>query len=150
MGNFLTRQIPVYKVWLGFVGCLLFLLIVASLLSPGSRMKTKARIAATRNEIKQMVLLLDDYAQSYNHLPNDGNSNIVSALSVASTNKSFSFFIPGKTNSIGEIVDYWQTSLQIEVVSMTNFIIRSAGPNKIFGDDDDIIFNSLPNDFVKP
>ena len=33
---------------------------------------------------------------------------------------------------------------------MTNFIIRSAGPNKIFGDDDDIIFNSLPNDFVKP
>ena len=39
---------------------------------------------------------------------------------------------------------------QIQIVAQTNFVIRSAGPNKKFGDADDIVFNSVSNDFVKP
>jgi hypothetical protein len=58
------------------------------------------------------------------------------------------FFNP--INSHGELLDIWQTPYQIEVLAQTNFIVRSAGPNKKFGDADDIIFNSVSNDFVKP
>ena len=49
-----------------------------------------------------------------------------------------------------EIVDPWETPHQIQFFQQTNFIIRSAGKDKIFGDADDIIFNSVSNDFVQP
>jgi hypothetical protein len=39
---------------------------------------------------------------------------------------------------------------QIEITPPTNFVVRSAGPDKKFGDADDIIFNSVSNGFVKP
>jgi len=51
---------------------------------------------------------------------------------------------------MGEWLDWWRTPYQIKIVATTNFIIQSAGSNKIFGDADDIIFNSVSNDFVKP
>ncbi|HZL14210.1 MAG TPA: hypothetical protein VFC85_08710 [Verrucomicrobiae bacterium] len=55
-----------------------------------------------------------------------------------------------RTNSQGEILDIWKMPFQIEITPPTKFIVRSAGPNKKFGDADDIIFNSVSNDFVKP
>jgi hypothetical protein len=58
------------------------------------------------------------------------------------------FFNP--INSQGELLDVWQTPYQIKFMPPTNFVIHSAGPNKKFGDADDIIFNSASNDFVKP
>ena len=48
------------------------------------------------------------------------------------------------------MVDPWETPYQIEFVQHSDFIIRSAGPNQMFGDTDDVIFNSASNDFVKP
>jgi len=47
-------------------------------------------------------------------------------------------------------VDPWGTPFAINFLSTNSFLISSAGPNKKFGDADDIIFNSLSNDFVKP
>lgn len=55
-----------------------------------------------------------------------------------------------RTNSQGEILDVWQVPFQIQFKPPTNFIIRSAGPDKNFSNTDDIIFSSLSNDFVKP
>ena len=49
-----------------------------------------------------------------------------------------------------ELFDFWHTPYQVKIIAQTNFTIRSAGPNKIFGDADDIIFNSASNNFVKP
>ena len=57
---------------------------------------------------------------------------------------------PNQTNAQGEIIDPWNVPFQIEIAGQTNFIVRSAGPDKKFGDADDIIFNSTTNDFVKP
>jgi hypothetical protein len=54
------------------------------------------------------------------------------------------------TNQQGQILDPWQMAYQIKNFEWTNFIVCSARPNKIFGDTDDIIFNSASNDFVKP
>jgi len=48
------------------------------------------------------------------------------------------------------MVDPWKTPYQIDFLQPTNFIISSAGKNKIFGDKDDIILNSISNAFAKP
>jgi hypothetical protein len=58
------------------------------------------------------------------------------------------FFKP--INSKGELLDVWNTPYQVKIEAQPNFIVRSAGPNKNFGDADDIIFNSASNGFVKP
>src|SRR5450432_3232160 len=47
-------------------------------------------------------------------------------------------------------VDPWGTPFAINFPSTNSFVISSAGKDKIFGDADDIIFNSVSNDFVKP
>jgi hypothetical protein len=47
-------------------------------------------------------------------------------------------------------VDPWGTPYAISFSSTNSFVISSAGKDKIFGDKDDIIFNSVSNDFVKP
>ena len=49
-----------------------------------------------------------------------------------------------------EMVDPWETPYEIKFLQQTNFVISSAGKDKIFGDADDIIFNSVSNDFVGP
>ncbi len=46
--------------------------------------------------------------------------------------------------------DPWKTPYQFQFLEETNFIICSAGKDKTFGTADDIIFNSISNDFVKP
>jgi len=47
-------------------------------------------------------------------------------------------------------VDPWGTPYAVSFPVTNSFIISSAGPNKKFGDKDDIIFNSISNNFVKP
>jgi hypothetical protein len=47
-------------------------------------------------------------------------------------------------------VDPWGTPYAINFLSTNSFIISSAGKDKKFGDTDDIIYNSVSNDFVKP
>jgi hypothetical protein len=144
-----------YKICLGFVG-LVFLLLVVSVLNPlsGNRFRNGAKRVATRNEIKVTTWMLGEYIKSNNRLPVGGNAAIISALSATFTNDFHPLTSEPtsrmQTNSIGELVDYWQVPLQIQVVGTTNFIFRSAGPNKQFNDADDIIFNSASNDFVKP
>jgi hypothetical protein len=55
-----------------------------------------------------------------------------------------------RTNAAGEPVDIWQTPYQFELVGQTNFIIRSAGQDQKFGDQDDMVFSSALNAIVRP
>jgi len=95
-----------------------------------------------------MAFFLNEYNKSNGHLPFGENSNIAATLYATFTNDFL--HLSNWTNSNGEIIDYWQVPLQMQIVDTTNFIIRSAGKNKIFAAADDIIFNSASNDFVKP
>jgi hypothetical protein len=77
----------------------------------------------------------------------------VLSSSISATNSSISFYLKPwntKTNKFEGLLDNWGMPLRMEMVGETNFIIRSAGPNKNYSDADDIIFNSASNDFVKP
>ena len=53
-------------------------------------------------------------------------------------------------NQAGEFLDPWGTPYAINFTSTNSFVISSAGKNKVFGDADDIVFNSISNGFVKP
>jgi len=98
----------------------------------------------TRNQVKQIAAALKQRVIEFGELTNVDNRFIFHA--VFGTNGYYA----DRTNALGGISDIWNTPYRFEILVRTNFIIRSAGPNKIFGDADDIIFDSLSNDFVKP
>jgi hypothetical protein len=148
MSNILTKQFFVPRLLMCFI-CLLLLVIIVGMFFPSPvRSKTKVKIIATRGQIKSLAFSLNEYNKSNGHLPLGDNSNIATILSAVFTNGFLNY--PDWTNSNGELVDCWRMPFQIQIADTTNFIICSAGPNKIFGNTDDIIFNSVSNDFVKP
>ena len=101
-------------------------------------------------EIANVIWALKGYESEYAALPPGENSNVVKVLS-GDNPKKIVFLNYRRTNEHpDEIVDPWLTPLQIQFFQQTNFVIRSAGKDKVFGNADDIVFNSISNDFVKP
>lgn len=94
-----------------------------------------------------MTELLQENAFKFGGLTNISKEFILGSFHT--TNK-YQYSFTSYTNASGELIDIWQTPYRIELIGPTNFIIRSAGKNQKFGDADDIIFNSVSNDFVKP
>jgi hypothetical protein len=129
---------------LGLVVLALFVISV-SLLMPEKGGKTRAKIILTRTEEREIASVLSQHASKIGGVTNVGGSWAFQALVSTS-----SFSSSDRTNTSGEILDFWDMPYRIELVGRTNFIIRSAGKNRKFGDADDIIFNSVSNDFVKP
>ena len=114
---------------------------------PTEKAKTRARFIQTLSDEHIIASSLVEKASQTTGLTNINSKFILDSL--ITTNK-YPFSLASRTNTLGAVIDIWQTPFQIELVRQTNFIVRSAGPNKIFGDADDIIFSSVSNDFVKP
>lgn len=53
-------------------------------------------------------------------------------------------------NTNGDFLDPWHMPYYVSFPNTNTFIITSGGKDKNFGTKDDIIFNSVSNDFVKP
>jgi len=126
--------------WIG-----LYLFVFPFLVGGGS-----AKVTLTRNDEKQLLFSIEVYRQELGIYPTGANSNILSVLS-GNNSKKIAFINFRRTKEHpNEMVDSWDTPFQIELLQQTNFIIRSAGKDKLFGDSDDIIFNSVSNCFVQP
>jgi hypothetical protein len=130
------------KFLLGFI----LITIILSLVFPGHTNKAKARIIYTRWEEKNIATSLKQHAMETVGLTNINDGLIFQSF--FSTNDNYYYF--NRTNEQGGLLDLWRTPYQIKILAQTIFIISSAGKDKIFGDADDIIFNSVSNDFVKP
>ena len=135
-----TRIRPVF-IWL-LLGSVLLSLAVNVFL-PEPRAARKARITITRVWERQIATFLQQQVVESGALTNLDHRLIAQA--VFGTNSYLS-----QLNSRGELFDFWKTPFQIEISARTNFIIRSAGPNRKTGDGDDIVFNSQSNYFVNP
>jgi hypothetical protein len=107
---------------------------------PTEKEKMKAKVLETRVEESSMGELLERKASEVSGLTNIPNEFILNPFLITNKYKGISFTT--RTNASGELIDFWQTPFQIKSVEQTNFSICSAGPNKLFGDSDDIIFNS--------
>jgi hypothetical protein len=132
----------------GFVTLLLalfFLWLVAEFLVQPKNSRTKAMIIKTRSDERWLSALLEERAVKTGGLTNLDRRFVLNSLFATDQNH---FWLD--TNTSGDVVDIWQTPYRIELAGRTNFIIRSAGKDRKFGDQDDIVFNSVSNDFVKP
>ena len=135
----------------GFLlGLLAFFAILGLLISggvPTEKQRNKAKILATRFEERLMVKLFEEQAVKIGGLTNLANKFI---LNSCRTTNEHQFSFASRTNNSGRVIDIWQTPFQIDLIGQTNFSITSAGPNLKFGDKDDIVFNSVSNNFVQP
>ena len=99
----------------------------------------------THTETRSMSLLLGNQAAKIGGLSSLSKKFVFDSLFISTTN-----YFPFTTNAGGEVIDIWGTAYQIKLLGPTNFAVGSAGKNLKFGDADDIVFNSISNDFVKP
>jgi hypothetical protein len=133
------------KVSNGFLICLLaigLISFIAGKLLPAGSFPNKAKMINTKFEEAKIASALQ------RHLTEAGTNFDGDWIFHALFNTNNQYH--AHTNSLGETIDLWDTPYRIDFVPPTNFIIRSAGKDKIFGDADDIIFNGASNDFVKP
>jgi hypothetical protein len=115
---------------------------------PTEKEKTRANVLETLVEERSMAELLKKEALKFGGPTNIPNEFILNPFHADNERPRISF--EDRTNASGKAVDIWQMPFQIKLVGQTNFIIWSAGPDQKFGDSDDIIFNSVSNDFVNP
>jgi hypothetical protein len=101
-------------------------------------------------EISDLETALKNYHATYSNYPTGENSNIVRVLAGNNLQKIVFLNFRQTLEHPNEMVDAWGTPYAINFLSTNSFVVSSAGKDKKFGDADDIIFNSLSNDFVKP
>ena len=108
--------------------------LVTFLLQP-SREKFPPTI---RMEISNLEAALNQYRAEYGIFPQGTNSAIFKILLGENPRKIIFYSAnSNRFNSQGEYLDLWKTPYEIKV-EQTNYSIRSAGPNGIFGDKDDL------------
>jgi hypothetical protein len=112
---------------------------------PTETEKIKAQSVATMSDERIISSSLEESANSVGGLTNLNRQFILDSVFADNQHRMWLH-----TNGPGDLIDIWQTPYQIEMHDQTNFIIHSAGPNRIFGDADDIVYNSASNGFVKP
>ena len=109
------------------VGCFLILITVLSFFLPEPAGVKKARIVITRVETKGIASASKERSAKIGGLTNIDNRFVFQA--VFGTNSVHA----ERTNSQGEVLDWWKMPYQIKIESQTNFVVTSAGPNKTFG-----------------
>ncbi len=101
-------------------------------------------------DISNLIMALHSYESEYGVLPTGNSSNVIRALSGENPKKIIFLVYPQMVERPNEMVDPWLTPYEINFLQKTNFVVRSAGKNKTFGNSDDVIFNSVSTDFVRP
>jgi type II secretory pathway pseudopilin PulG len=131
------------------IGIFIIAMLVAIILPVFGRVKIE-RPSKTQLQIADLIFALKNYKSVYGVYPTGESSNIVGVLAGDNPQKTVFLNFRRTMEHPNEMVDSWEMPYKIEFSQQTNFIIRSAGKDKIFGDADDIIFNSASNGFVKP
>jgi hypothetical protein len=125
-------------------------LFFLALLMPASR---PSRSKSVRCRVNLMMLRsgIENYQNEFGSYPTGDSMQILKKL-LGDNPQKIKFLRPENMslNQAGEFLDPWGTPYVISFSSTNSFVISSAGKDKIFGDTDDIIFNSISNDFVKP
>ena len=103
----------------------------------GSGIADQLAKVRTRDTSAALKMAIDMYYAEYQSLP-QGNNETVTAL-LAGKNAKRILFLDAqhvRTNSIGQLLDGWDTPFTIEVVG-SDVSIYSAGPDRAFGTADD-------------
>ena len=102
-------------------------------------------------ELVSLGTALESYQSKYLVFPEGDAVEIVKALLGDNPEKiKFLDVRASDLSPAGEFLDPWKTPFAIKFSPTNSFILSSAGKDKIWGSKDDIVFNSVSNDFVKP
>jgi type II secretion system (T2SS) protein G len=113
-------------------------LIVWGLMNPLRGPRNAARIAQCKSEIAALIAASNKYKEDYSSYPRGNGSEIIRSLLGNNPRKIAFFYVsPNRLKSDGVFLDPWGTAYQIRIEFETNFIVRSAGINRQFGDKDD-------------
>ena len=94
----------------------------------------------TRSLAKDLSVCMEIYKEKFGDFPHGNNRDVVRILSGDNSRKAQYLSLGNRfTNHSGEAIDGWGTPLQIEILRTNTPMVRSAGPNKKFGDGDDIV-----------
>lgn len=125
---------------LAFVGCTMIALTVFIVVRTND---VQRRIQSGRFQAEStcMWMALSNYVHVYGNISSSNNATVLAAITGQNSNRVV--FLMVKTNRInplGEYIDHWKTPYQLQVTTDVSFIIRSAGRNRLFGDEDDLLF----------
>jgi hypothetical protein len=112
--------------------------IIAYIVLPHRSGSERPRIPRGQAEIRNLDTAFNHFHAYYEIFPQGTNAEVLRILLGENPRKVVFFGAnSNKFNSQREFLDPWETPYKIKV-EQTNYMIRSAGPNKIFGDKDDL------------
>lgn len=119
------------------------IVILGGIFLPRLANRNRPTIPLARTDIQNLDAALSQYYAVAGEYPSGTKVEIFKKL-LGENARGIKFFSvnPKSVNSSGEFTDPWKTPYEMNIVQ-TNYTIRSAGPNRIFGDEDDIT-NSRP------
>jgi hypothetical protein len=129
----------------GLIGCLSIAIAVAGmivllLVGPYRDTKLRFQIAKCQVEAANLVAAINSYEAECGKTLESSNAAILQALRGQNSKKLV--FLDIDIRLLDEnwsMVDPWRTPYLIQINSTNRASIRSAGPNKQFGDADDVI-----------
>jgi hypothetical protein len=131
---------PISKVIWGIGAFLLIWAIIGGMLMSRAAKDFNLR-AYTAAEIQQITTAVNLY--STNATMREVDSPSIFRALAGSNSTHTAYLVSKQTNAEGEVLDYWKTPYRIEKSGPTNFSVRSAGKNKIYGDGDDLVSDQL-------
>jgi type II secretory pathway pseudopilin PulG len=136
---------------------LLLLAVIGWLVFSALEYRTDRNYGFIRTKVdeSQIATALEAYSTLYGAFPTGNTEAIERILSGEDLNgknlqKIRFLTFKGSVEHSNEMADPWGTPYAISFSSTNSFVISSAGKDKVFGDKDDIVFNSVSNDIVKP
>lgn len=135
-----------------FYGLAAFVVILLlAMLVPVHSYGGARKIILCRMELSALETTLNVYHEKFGAYPSGKQSEIVKSL-LGDNSQKYQFLHINFENlsSNGEYLDPWKTPYAINFPATNSFVVSSAGKDRIFGNADDIIFNSVSNDFAKP
>jgi hypothetical protein len=122
------------------------------------RVQQKVRKTRILTESIKFRDALTTYSNVFGSLPmGEFPAMIVTLSGQNPSNIVFIDLDPEYIDTAGRYVDYWRTPYRIELTVSNSLILGSAGPNRAFGDGDDIVVEqplmaagTLPMDETSP
>jgi Type II secretion system (T2SS), protein G len=135
------RKLVAARPLLHYIWALVALLLAAAVLWPPiNSSPRKSPVAQAMWTLARLETGCKGYRLAYESFPAGDNAAIARALSGANPRKAnFLNFTSQDLNTSGEVIDPWGTPYKFELQDGKPPSIRSAGPDRIFGDEDDLV-----------
>jgi hypothetical protein len=123
------------------LGALVLLLVsaVAFGLPQVRRAAELGRVARARSQLAAFAAACEAYRVAFGNLPAGPPASVVGSLTGSNARRQvFLDLKPGMTDGAGALIDPWGTPWEFTYAGSRKLEARVAGPNRRFGDDDDL------------